>query len=58
MKNFLFAGLLLPTGADYEVPISWTLEGHVKGPAQVLEDFGIDVYANPDFESWVPQQLW
>lgn len=58
LKNFLFAGLLSATGADYEPAITWTFDGRVKGPIKMLEEFGINVFTNMDYEAWVLEQLW
>jgi hypothetical protein len=53
LKNPLLAGLLPATGQAI-----WSLEGNVIGPNKILEDFGIDIFADLDYDAWVISQLW
>jgi len=53
LKNPLFAGLLPATGRAI-----WSLVGNVIGPNKILEDFGIDIFANADYDAWILNQLW
>ncbi|KAE9378919.1 hypothetical protein N431DRAFT_499614 [Stipitochalara longipes BDJ] len=48
LKNPLFAGLLPATGGRG----IWSLEGNIIGPNKILEDFGIDIFANFDYDAW------
>jgi len=53
LKSPLFAGLLPATGRAI-----WSLEGNIIGPNKILEDFGIDIFADLDYDAWVLSQLW
>lgn len=58
LKNFLFAGLPSPTGTDKGPLVSWSPDGHVKGPINFFEEFGINVFTNLDYDAWVLEELW
>jgi len=56
LENPLLAPLASQYLADQQYP--WSLESHVIGPIQILQDLGVDVFANQDYDAWVLQTIW
>lgn len=38
--------------------MTWSFNGMVKGPIEVLQTLGVDVFANHNFDTWVILSMW
>lgn len=56
LENPLLAPLASQYSTEHQYP--WSLESHVIGPIKILQDFGVDVWANQDYDAWVLQTIW
>ncbi|RDL37191.1 uncharacterized protein BP5553_04624 [Venustampulla echinocandica] len=50
------ARLVAQYGTD--INVGWSLRANVVGPLQILESFGVDIFADARYESWVLETMW
>lgn len=40
------------------VVMGWTLYAHVTGPIKIVQTLGVDVFADPRYDTWVLMTMW